>query len=144
FSVSGTHTIYNAFELLNGAGQFYFDKTAGTLYYYPRAGEDMATADVEAPAVETIIAIAGASNANRVKHLTFQGITFAHTDYGLYAVGGSRGKATVQGATVFVAYGDGNWHNSKYEITDTLPGAITMNSADSITFLENTIKHSGR
>ena len=46
FSVSGTHTIYNAFELLNAAGQFYFDKTTGTLYYYPRAGEDMATADV--------------------------------------------------------------------------------------------------
>ena len=54
FSVSGTHTIYNAFELLNGAGQFYFDKTAGTLYYYPRAGENMATADVEAPVVETL------------------------------------------------------------------------------------------
>ena len=125
FSVSGTHTIYNAFEFLNAAGQFYFDKTAGTLYYYPRAGENMATADVEAPVVETILAIAGASNASRVKNLTFQGITFANTDYSLYAVAGSHGKATVQGATVFIAYGDGNWHNSKYEITDTLPGMIT-------------------
>jgi hypothetical protein len=84
FSASGTHTIYNAFELLNGAGQFYFDKTAGTLYYYPRAGENMATADVEAPVVETVIAIAGTSNTNRVKNLTFQGITFANTDYSLY------------------------------------------------------------
>ena len=83
FSVSGTHTIYNAFELLNAAGQFYFDKTAGTLYYYPRAGENMATADVEAPVVETLIAIAGTSNTNRVKNLTFQGITFANTDYSL-------------------------------------------------------------
>jgi hypothetical protein len=143
FSVSGTHTIYNAFELLNAAGQFYFDKTAGTLYYYPRPGEDMATADVEAPIVETIIAVAGASNASRVKNLTFQGITFANTDYSLYAVAGSHGKATVQGATVFIAYGDGNWHNSKYEITDTLPGIVTVNSADAIVFAGNTIKHSG-
>ena len=143
FSVSGTHTIYNAFEFLNGAGQFYFDKTAGTLYYYPRAGENMATADVEAPVVETIVAIAGASNASRVKNLTFQGITFANTDYSLYAVAGSHGKATVQGATVYVAYGDGNWHNSKYEITDTLPGMITVNSADAISLVGNTIKHSG-
>jgi hypothetical protein len=143
FSVTGTHTIYNAFEFLNGAGQFYFDKTAGTLYYYPRAGENMATADVEAPVVETIIAIAGASNASRVKNLTFQGITFANTDYSLYTVAGSHGKATVQGATVFVAYGDGNWHNSKYEITDTLPAMITVNGADAISFVGNTIKHSG-
>ncbi|HXU00872.1 MAG TPA: right-handed parallel beta-helix repeat-containing protein [Polyangia bacterium] len=143
FSVSGTHTIYNAFELLNAAGQFYFDKSAGTLYYYPRTGENMATADVEAPVVETIIAIAGTSNTSRVKNLTFQGITFANTDYGLYAVAGSRGKATVQGATVFVAYGDGNWHNSKYEITDTLPGMIMINNADGISLSGNTIKHSG-
>jgi hypothetical protein len=143
FSVSGSHTIYNAFELLNAAGQFYFDKTTGTLYYYPRPGEDMATADVEAPAVETLVAIAGTSNTNRVKNLTFQGLTFAHTDYSLPAVGGSRGKASVQGATVFIAYGDGNWHNSKYEITDTLPGMITVNSADAISFVGNTIKHSG-
>jgi hypothetical protein len=143
FSVTGTHTIYNAFELLNGAGQFFFDKTAGALYYYPRAGENMATADVEAPVVETILAIAGASNASRVKNLTFQGITFANTDYALYTVAGSHGKATVQGATVYIAYGDGNWHNSKYEITDTLPGMITVNSADAISFVGNTIKHSG-
>ena len=143
FSVTGTHTIYNAFELLNGAGQFYFDKTAGTLYYYPRAGENMATADVQAPVVETLLAIAGTSTTTRAKNLTFQGITFANTDYNLYAVASSRGKASVQGATVYVAYGDGNWHNSKYEITDTLPGMIMVNSADSIRLVGNTIKHSG-
>ena len=53
FSVTGTHKIYNAIEFLNGAGQFFFDKTSGTLYYYPRSGEDMATADVQAPVAET-------------------------------------------------------------------------------------------
>jgi hypothetical protein len=143
FSVSGTHTIYNAFEFLTAAGQFFFDKAAGTLYYIPRAGENMATADVEAPVVETLLAVAGTSNTNRVKNLTFQGLTFANTDYSLYTLAGSHGKATVQGATVFIAYGDGNWHNSKYEITDTLPGMITVNSADSISFVGNTVKHSG-
>ena len=143
FSVSGSHTIYNAFEFLNAAGQFFFDKAAATLYYYPRAGENMATADVEAPVVETIVAIAGTSTTSRVKNVTFQGLTFANTDYSLYTLAGSHGKATVQGATVYVAYGDGNWHNSKYEITDTLPGMITVNSADSISFVGNTIKHSG-
>ena len=143
FSVTGSHTIYNAFEFLNAPGQFYFDKTAGTLYYYPRSGESMATADVEVPSVETLVAVAGTSTTARVKNLTFQGITFENTDYNLYAVASSRGKATVQGATVYIAYGDGNWHNSQYEITDTLPGMITVNSADSINFIGNVVKHSG-
>ena len=143
FSVTGTHTIYNALEFLNAPGQFFFDKTAGTLYYYPRTGEDMATADVEAPVAERLIDLAGTSTTSRIKNISFEGITFANTDYSLYTVAGSHGKATVQGATVFIAYGDGNWHNSKYEITDTLPGMINVTSADSIEFLGNVVKHSG-
>jgi len=35
FSVTGSHTIFNVFAWLTAAGQFYFDKTTGTLYYYP-------------------------------------------------------------------------------------------------------------
>jgi len=143
FSVSGSHTIYNAYEFLKSAGQFFFDKTSGTLYYYPRQGENMATADVEAPVVEKLIDIAGTSTTSRVQNLTFQGITFANTDYNLYALATSHGKATVQGATIYIAYGDGNWHNSDYDITDTLPAMITVNSADSISFNGNVVKHSG-
>ena len=143
FSVTGTHTIYNAFEFLNAPGQFFFDKTTGTLYYYPRSGENMAAADVEAPVAEELIDIAGTSTTNRVKNLTFQGLTFENTDYSLFAVGGSHGKATVQGATVYIAYGDGNWHNSKYEIVDTLPGVINASNADSLEFTGNVVKHSG-
>ena len=143
FSTTGTHTIYNAYEFLNSPGQFYFDKTAGTLYYYPRSGENMSTADVEAPVVDELIDIAGTSTTNRVKNLTFQGLTFENTDWELYSVAGSSGKATVQGATVYIAYGDGNWHNSRYEITDTLPGMINVTSADSINFVGNVVKHSG-
>ncbi|HVT09392.1 MAG TPA: right-handed parallel beta-helix repeat-containing protein, partial [Polyangia bacterium] len=143
FSVSGAHTIYNALEFLNAPGQFFFDKTSGTLYYYPRSGEDMTTADVEAPVAERLIDLAGTSTSNRIKNISFEGITFANTDYSLYAVAGSHGKATVQGATVYIAYGDGNWHNSKYEITDTLPGMINVTSADSIEFTGNVVKHSG-
>jgi hypothetical protein len=143
FSVAGSHTIYNAFEFLNSPGQFYFDKTSKTLYYYPRQGEDMATADVEAPFVETLLDLAGTSTTARVRNITFQGITFANTDYNLYEVGGSHGKATVQAATVYVAYGDGNWHNSKYEILDTLPGIINVSNGDSIDFLGNVVRHGG-
>lgn len=143
FSVTGTHTIFNAFELLSSPGQFYFDKSTGTLYYYPRSGEDMATAVVEAPVADKLLDIAGASKTNRAKNISIEGITFAHTDYGLYDVAGSRGKATVQGATVYIAYGSGDWHSTKYEIVDTLPSVVSVNSADSIDFIGNIVKHSG-
>ncbi len=143
FSTGGTHTIYNALAFLNTPGRFYFDKTAGTLYYYRRPGEDMSTANVEAPVIETLISVVGASNEERVHDLTFEGITFQNTDYGLRRVGDSCGKATVQGANTYIAFGDGNWHNSKYEINDTLPSMIDVRSADSISFVRNVVKHSG-
>ena len=143
FSTSGTHTIYNAFEFLNSPGQFYFDKTTKTLYYYIRSGEKMATADVEAPVVEKLMDIAGSSTANRVKNITFQGITFENTDYSLVNVGGSYGKTTCQGANAFIAFYNDNWHNTKYALLDTLPGMINVSSSDSINFIGNIVKHSG-
>jgi len=144
FTTSGNHTIYNAFEFLNSPGQFYFDKTTKTLYYYPRAGEDMATAEVEAPVVEKIFDIAGTSTSSRVENITFQGITFTNTDFNLYNVGGSYGKTTCQGANGYIAfYGDISWHTTKYEILDLNPGVITINNSKSIDILDNHIKHAG-
>jgi hypothetical protein len=103
----------------------------------------MQSADVEAPVVETLIDIAGTSTSNRVENLAFRAITFQNVDYGLHSVGDSHGKASVQGATVYIAYGDGTWHNTKYEIVDTLPAMIAVNNADSIGFTDNVIKHGG-
>lgn len=143
FAVNGTHTIYNAYEFLNSPGQFYFDKTSKTLYYYIRPGENMDTADVEAPYLEKLIDIAGTSTANRVKNITLQGLTFANTDYNLVNVAGSHGKSTCQGANAFIAFYNDNWHNTKYELVDTLPGMINLNNCDSIDFIGNIVKHSG-
>ncbi|HPT90852.1 MAG TPA: carbohydrate-binding protein [Acetivibrio sp.] len=143
FSTSGTHTIFNAFEFLNSPGQFYFDKTEKILYYYIRPGENMDTAEVWAPVVEKLIEIAGTSTSDRVKNITFQGITFAYTDYNLVEVGGSRGESTCQAAQGFIAFYNDNWHNTKYDLVDTLPGMINVRNSDSIDFIENVIKHSG-
>lgn len=144
FSPTGTHTIYNAFEFLSQPGQFYFDKTEKTLYYYPREDEDMQNAVVEAPFVETLVKLSGSSTSDRVKNITFRGIVFENTDYNLYKVEDSFGKASVQAATVFTAFlGGGNWHSTEYEILDTFPGVIMIDSADSIEVLDSVIKHSG-
>ena len=143
FNCGGRHTIYNAFSFVDSAGEFYFDKTKHMLYYYPLDGEDMTTADVEAPFASKLMNISGNSTSERVKNLTFSGITFAHTDYQLTEIDGSHGKTTCQASQTFTAFGDSNWHIYKYETVDTLPGMINVINADSINFTGNVIKHTG-
>src|SRR5581483_3550769 len=51
--------VENAYELLRQPGQFYLDRTAHKLYYIPRPGQNMASADVEAPVLQALIAGSG-------------------------------------------------------------------------------------
>ena len=143
FAVKGTHTIYNAFSFVDEPGEFYFDKTAKVLYYYPRQGEDMSKADVEAPVADQLFVVKGESTSDRVTGLSFSGITFANTDYQLTDVAGSHGKTTCQAAQTYIAYADSNWHSKKYEMADTLPAAVHITSSDSISFTGNVVKHTG-
>ncbi len=71
----------NALEFLDQPGEWYLDETAQVLYYKPRAGEDMSTATVVAPMVETLLSATGASTSQQVQYLWFQGLAFAHSTY---------------------------------------------------------------
>jgi hypothetical protein len=71
----------NALELLDQPGEWYLDETTSLVYYKPRNGEDMTTATVIAPTVETIMAVKGASTSDPASYLWFQGLTFAHATY---------------------------------------------------------------
>jgi len=71
----------NALEFLDQGGEWYLDETTHTVYYKPRTGEDMSTATVVAPMVETLMSINGASTSNQASYLWFQGLTFAHATY---------------------------------------------------------------
>lgn len=77
------HAFYfeNALEMLDQAGEWYLDETANVVYYMPRTGEDMTTATVVAPMVETVVSINGASTSSQAGYLWFQGLTFAHATY---------------------------------------------------------------
>ena len=69
------YTLRNAFELLGAPGDFYFNRSTKTLYYYSR-GENMATATVFAPQSEGLIKVYGTSTSSRVRNLQFYGLTF--------------------------------------------------------------------
>ena len=70
----------NARSLLDEPGEWFLDTDAHRLYYYPRPGEDMRTAEVEAPALETLLRVKGTPD-RPVSHVTFEGIRFAHTTW---------------------------------------------------------------
>ena len=58
-SLDGISWIENAYQLLGTPGQFYLDGAAGELYYVPRPGENLATADVELPVASELLDLAG-------------------------------------------------------------------------------------
>jgi hypothetical protein len=71
----------NALEFLDQPGEWYLDEATSTVYYKPRTGEDMATATVVAPMVETIMSVKGTSTSDQASYLWFEGLTFAHSTF---------------------------------------------------------------
>jgi hypothetical protein len=72
--------VENALELLDEPGEWYFDRAARELHYLPRPGEDLSTAEVVAPALETVLEVRGSLD-RPVHDLSFEGLTFAHATW---------------------------------------------------------------
>jgi len=113
--------VYNAFELLDRPGEFYYNRKTQMLYYMPREDEDMKTANVIIPKIEKLVHINGADVDDKVKNITFEGIKFAHATWYYPA--------------------EANFTNIQQQSMGTtfgyVPGTITLNRADGITFKNN-------
>jgi hypothetical protein len=132
FGATYNFTFRNAYELLNGAGQFYFNKATHTLYYYSR-GENMAAATVIAPVSEGLLQIYGESTTNRIRNLQFSGITFMHDHCSLYDVAGSKGFVGSQSSAVFYKFRSDGDHNKAGFNNEDLPQAtIDVRNCDSL------------
>ena len=70
----------NAKELLDTEGEWYLDARASKVYYLPRKGENMATAEVEVPALETLLKVEGTPD-NPVTNVSINGVTFSHATW---------------------------------------------------------------
>ncbi|MBM3289606.1 MAG: right-handed parallel beta-helix repeat-containing protein, partial [Candidatus Hydrogenedentes bacterium] len=68
--------IENALELLDVPGEWYADPSSDTLYYLPRAGEDMTSAAAIITGADDLLRIGGGKDG-RAHHIRFEGITFA-------------------------------------------------------------------
>jgi hypothetical protein len=71
----------NAYEFIDTAGEWYLNRSTNTLYYKAQPNENMSTASVIAPSVETLVKIMGDSLGSPTHDIWMQGITFAHSTY---------------------------------------------------------------
>lgn len=78
--VNSAFYLTNALELLDEAGEWYHDVDKNKIYYIPRSGEDMKTAEVIVPTLETLVEITG-TNGRPVQHIQFKGISFEYTTW---------------------------------------------------------------
>ncbi len=90
-------TVENVFELLGQdgqKGQFYLDGAAGLLYYVPRSGETLASADVELPVVEALLDLSGTPGHLAPVNDSDASIVYS-AGVGRYGGDGNRGRGDI-------------------------------------------------
>ena len=123
----------NAAEMLDRPGEWYLDRLTGVLTYWPRAGEDMATARVVAPVLRRLVEIVGKPDAP-VRNLHFRGIRFEHTAWPLPA-GGYHGIQACHYSTAGPKPAGRRWWG--------IEPAIFCEYVDAVSFIDGAIAHIG-
>ncbi len=70
----------NALQFLNEPGEWYLDKQRQKIYYWPRSNENLSTAAVVIPFLETLVKVEGTLD-NPVSNIHFKGISFQHSTW---------------------------------------------------------------
>jgi hypothetical protein len=104
----------NVKEALTQPGQFYLDRPTGTLTYIPQAGEVLSSATIIGPSLQQIL------TASQLSYLTFQGLTFAHSDWQVPS-GGYVGT----------------------QADSSTPAALSLTNSTGVVFEGDTIAHTG-
>jgi hypothetical protein len=76
----GLGWIENVYELLGRPGDWYHYRGENFIIYVPRPGQDMATAEVVAPTLETLLEVEGTLDFP-VRNVAFTGLTFSHATW---------------------------------------------------------------
>ncbi len=113
--IPGHHfLLVNVKEALKQPGQFYVDRPTGIVTYIPMAGETMSNTTIVAPRLAKILV------TSNLGHVTFQGLTFAHSDWQIAKTGYMSGQA------------DNN-----------TPAGITITNSTGVIFESDTVAHTG-
>jgi len=74
----GSRMAENCYEFLTAAGEWYYRKSTGELFFYPPAGTDLNTATIELATLESLFQVTGTATT-KVKNITFNRLTFTQT-----------------------------------------------------------------
>jgi len=85
------YVVWNVREGMTSPGQWYLDRPAEKLVYWPLPNEDMSTAEVFAPTIESIIRIQGTRD-NPAKNITIRGLVLSVTTTPLQTGGFGAGR----------------------------------------------------
>lgn len=130
----------NALEFLTLPGQWYLNNSDGYVYYIPLLGEDITTAIVELPVLETLIEGQGILG-NPIHNIRFEGLTFSYATW--LQPNGIYGYVADQSGQLLV----GSDHQPNYIGHDQnvvpTPGNLPFNFASNIVFYGNIFEHLG-
>lgn len=130
----------NALAFLTEPGQWYLDNSDNYLYYIPLPGEDIFTADVELPILETLIEGQGTLN-QPVHNIRFEGLTFSYATW--LGPNGSNGYVSDQSGQLLL----GSAHTANYIGHDQsvvpTPANLPFIFSNAITFYGNIFQHLG-
>ena len=153
-------SVENAFQFLSAStpGQWFLDRGDSKLYYVPRPGESMSTADVEAPVLEKLIDGNG-TPTSPIHNIAFSGIQFSYATWlgpefrgqgssdgfseiqANYQVTGARGAASQGLCNVPPAsYPLGT---CPYAVWTQIPGNVSLTYDQNIQFTNDAFVHLG-
>jgi hypothetical protein len=153
-------SVENAFQFLGSGtpGQWFLDQGDSKLYYVPRPGENLATADVEAPVLEKLVTGGGTASAP-LRNVVFNGIQFSYATWlgpQFHTQGTSDGFSEIQanyqvtGANGAAAQGLCHVPPSSYTLGTCpyaawtqIPGNVSLTYDQKIQFTDDAFVHLG-
>ncbi|WP_416970834.1 right-handed parallel beta-helix repeat-containing protein [Streptomyces sp. 4F14] len=150
---AGPFYLANAYAFLDSPGEWYVDPGTGTLSYIPLPGQDMRTARVELPGLQSLVNIGGTLDAP-AHDITFSGITFTGTSW--LGPSGDQGYADQQTGAYLA--GDWNWPADRLTSCQNgcrqfeaarphwrqMPAAVQVSAARGITFGDSAFVNLGQ
>lgn len=113
------YVLENYKEAISMPGEWWLDVDNAMVYYMPREGEDMRSAEVVAPAVSTLLNIHG-SKEDLIRDITFRNIDFHYSSYVMP-----------------------KWGNDAEQAAASIPAAIHLDYAKNICFDNCSVMHTG-
>ncbi|MFC6081657.1 RICIN domain-containing protein [Sphaerisporangium aureirubrum] len=148
---AGPLYLANAYEFLDSPGEWYIDPGSGALSYIPLSGQNMSSASVELPVLQSLVNVGGTYDAP-AHHIAFGGITFTGTSW----LGPSGNQGYVDQQTGSYIAGNWSWpgfttcHNgcTQFEAARPnwyqMPAAVQVSAANNVAFSDSRFVNLGQ